>query len=171
MRIVLNVSSELVEMLVAAAIKGKKSINQMLIDDIETKYLQSISNDTALLNKLISDAKKYAQKNPVCTRFTVSNLPAIQAAALQDEMAGKRSAQRASVTRRLIRAIKDGSVPNVCCLLDSNRDAVKIERNSAFVVVKPETYQALTSDKTITKESLTSEKVFTEEIINEKEPN
>lgn len=152
MRIVLNTSSDLDRKLTAVARSTGKSINQMLIDDAEEKYLQRISTDTACLNNLIDEAIEYAGKNPVGTRFTVSDLNSINNTALQDKEAGKRSAQRASVTRRLIRAIKDGAVPNVCCLLDSNGNAVKIKRNSAFIIVEPAIYKSIISDKTITDE-------------------
>ena len=149
MRIVLNTSSQLDEKLKEAAKNAGKSIRQLLIDDAESKYLQSISSDTLCLKKLIADAKEYSKTYPIGKCFTVSDLPSIKHTALQDEIAGKRSAQRASVTRRLIRAIKDGDVPNVCCLLDREGNAVKIGRNSAFIIVKPETYQKITGDKII----------------------
>lgn len=150
MRIVLNTSPELDIRLTEVARSTGKSINQMLIDDAEDKYLQRISTDTACLNSLIADAIEYTEKNPVGTRFTVSDLKSINNTALQDKVVGKRSVQRASVTRRLIRAVKDGAVPNVCCLVDNNGDAVKLNRNSTFIIVEPTIYNSIMSDKIIT---------------------
>lgn len=150
MRIVLNTSPELDIRLTEVARSTGKSINQMLIDDAEDKYLQRISTDTACLNSLIADAIEYTEKNPVGTCFTVSDLKSINNTALQDKVVGKRSAQRASVTRRLIRAVKDGAVPNVCCLVDNNGDAVKLNRNSTFIIVEPTIYNSIMSDKIIT---------------------
>ncbi|QIC47153.1 hypothetical protein GAG94_08515 [Lysinibacillus sphaericus] len=143
MRIVLNTSSELDKILIAVAKKAGKSISQMIIDDAERKYLQTISTDTQCLNNLIEDAKKFSKNHPVGTCFTVSNLDSIGDTALQNEIDGKRSPQRASVTRRLIKAINDGAVPNVCRLLNSNGLAVKIERNSAFIIVETGVYHSL----------------------------
>ena len=152
MRIVLNTSPELDIRLTEVARSTGKSINQMLIDDAEDKYLQRISADTACLNSLIADAIEYTEKNPVGTCFTVSDLKSINNTALQDKVVGKRSVQRASVTRRLIRAVKDGAVPNVCCLVDNNGNAVKLNRNSTFIIVEPATYNSIMSDKIITDE-------------------
>lgn len=149
MRIVLNTSTELDNILMAVAKREGKSVNQLLIEDAESKYLQTVSNDTLCLNNLITDAISYSHSNPIDTRFTVSNLNAINDTMLQDKIKGQRSAQRASVTRRFIRAIKDGAVPNVCCLLDNNGDAIKIKRNSAFIIVTPDIYQSIKGDKVI----------------------
>lgn len=150
MRIVLNTSPELDPILAKIAKETGTSINQILIDDAEEKYLQRISTDTACLNDLIDDANEFAKISPFGTPFTVSDLNSINNTALQDKKAGRRSAQRASVTRRLIRAVKDGTVPNVCCLVDSNGNAVKLNRNSAFITVEPTTYKSIMSDKVIT---------------------
>ena len=115
--------------------------------------MKTLSSDSTCLNSLLSDAIEYSKMYSKNKTFTVSDLPSINKTALQDEAEGKRSAQRPSVTRRLIKEVRSGAVPNVYCLVDSNRDAIKIERASAFIIVDSQIYQSLT-EKVVTVEEL-----------------
>jgi len=155
MRIVLNVSEMLEPILISKSQERKKAINHVIIEDLEEKYLQNITPDTQMLNLIISEADAYTKAHPSGTRFTVSDLKAIEQTILYNTKIGKRSAQRPALTRRLIGSIRHGTINNLCLLIDEDGNAIKLQRNSTFVIVDDVTYNNLKGkDKVITEKEI-----------------